>query len=116
MSASACARIASNVFERWLISRIDIPTPGSAMRSRWISSRTGSGMTAGPAEKLKTRCIAVMVSDADQMQIENIRVALLHRIEQRVRRRAVEVDAGDGGVSALEDDVLGFLHVDVPAA
>ncbi len=40
---------------RWLISKIDMPTPGSAISSRWACSRTGSGRTAGPGEKLKTR-------------------------------------------------------------
>ena len=52
---SALARIASKVFERWLISRIDMPSPGNARRSRWISSSTGTGITAGPAEKSNTR-------------------------------------------------------------
>src|SRR3954471_8821795 len=47
----------SNVGLRWLISRIDAPTPGSAIRSRCASARTGSGSTAGPAEKLNTRCV-----------------------------------------------------------
>ena len=51
-SASAAARIDSNAAERWLISRIDMPTFGSAIMSRWISSSTGSGSTAGPEEKL----------------------------------------------------------------
>ena len=32
-----------------------------------------------------------------------------------VGRRAVEIDARDGGLRALEDDVLGFLHVDFAA-
>src|SRR5688500_16644862 len=57
MSATAPSRISSNVFERWLISRIDIPAPGSASRSRRTSSRTGSGRTAGPAPKLKMRSV-----------------------------------------------------------
>ena len=47
----------SNVGLRWLISRIDAPTPGSAIRSRCASANTGSGNTAGPAEKLNTRCV-----------------------------------------------------------
>ncbi len=59
-SASAFAMTSSKIFERWLTSRIDIPTPGSETRSRWICSSTGTGMTAGPEEKLKTRAVAVV--------------------------------------------------------
>ena len=55
MSASAPWMIASNAFDRWLISRIDMPTPGSETRSRCASSSTGVGSTAGPALKLKMR-------------------------------------------------------------
>ena len=55
MLASQPPMIASKVFERWLISRTDMPTPGSATRSRCASSRTGTGSTAGPAAKLKMR-------------------------------------------------------------
>ena len=42
----------SKTFERWLTSRMDMPTPGSASMSRWISSSTVRGSTAGPGEKL----------------------------------------------------------------
>jgi hypothetical protein len=52
MSASALCMMSSNVLERWLISITDMPTPGRATRSRRASSSTGSGSTAGPAEKL----------------------------------------------------------------
>src|SRR5687767_5789240 len=55
MSASARARTSSNTFDRWLTSRIDMPTPGSDTRSRCACSSTGTGSTAGPAEKLKMR-------------------------------------------------------------
>jgi len=47
----------SNAVDRWLISRIDMPTPGSARRSRWIASSTDKGSTAGPAAKLKMRAV-----------------------------------------------------------
>ena len=47
--------ILSNAFERWLISRIEMPVPGSASRSRCASCNAESGKTAGPGEKLKTR-------------------------------------------------------------
>src|SRR5712692_7109006 len=49
--------ISSKVFERWLISITDMPTPGSASRSLCASSKTGSGMIAGPALKLKIRSV-----------------------------------------------------------
>src|SRR5687767_13898851 len=62
MSATARCKMSSNVLERWLISITDMPTPGSATRSRWASSSTGGGSTAGPAEKLKTRVMVVMGS------------------------------------------------------
>src|SRR5688572_31716224 len=55
MSASARARTSSNTLDRWLTSRIDIPTSGSDTRSRWACSSTATGSTAGPAEKLKMR-------------------------------------------------------------
>ena len=41
--------MSSKVFERWLISRIDIPAPGSARKCRCASSSTGSARTEGPA-------------------------------------------------------------------
>src|SRR5688572_22774667 len=65
----------SKVFDRWLISSTDMPTPGSDTRSRCASSSTGSGRTAGPAEKLKTRWVVVAIglSQHDELQIENIR-------------------------------------------
>src|SRR5206468_11656848 len=130
-SASACSRIDSNVFERWLISRIDMPTPGSASRSRWISSRTGTGSTAGPAAKLKTRCTVVIgrlfdqprnhfrafvanCSDGDKVEVQNIRVSITNRPQQSLRRRTVEVDSRNGGLGSIENHVLGFLNVDVP--
>src|SRR5215204_1431670 len=55
MSAIAPLRRSSNVFERWLISMTDMPTPGSETSSRCACSSTGSGMMAGPAEKLNSR-------------------------------------------------------------
>src|SRR5262252_5149849 len=34
-----------------------MPTPGSESNSRWACSKTGTGSTAGPGEKLKTRSV-----------------------------------------------------------
>src|SRR5438874_1042824 len=100
MSASACAKIDSNAAERWLISRIDIPTPGSASRSRWMSSSTTTGSTAGPAEKLYTRwtdgisvscsLVPAKFSYGHKMQVEDVLVGLDLR-QQVGRRRAVEI-------------------------
>ena len=59
-SASQPSMMSSNGFERWLISRIDMPTPGSESRSRCACSSTSTGSTAGPAEKLKMRVVVVM--------------------------------------------------------
>ena len=56
------------------------------------------------------------VSDRDKVQIEDVGVAVLHHFQQRVRRRAVEVDACDGRLRAFENHVLGFLHVDLALA
>src|SRR6266550_2403728 len=49
--------ISSKVFERWLISITDMPTPGSDNISLCASSKTGTGITAGPALKLKIRSV-----------------------------------------------------------
>src|SRR6185503_11020153 len=126
MSASAFASTASKVSDRWLISRIDMPTPGSVTRSRWISSSTGSGSTAGPAAKLKMRLtVGMSVPSAarggprlnrDQVQIEDVVVAVADLLQQRVGRRAVEVDARHRRLRPFEYDVLGLLHVDLALA
>ena len=50
------------------------------------------------------------------MQIEDVAVPLLHLLQQRGGRRAVEVDARDRRLGAFEDHVLGFLDVDLAAA
>src|SRR5436309_6826745 len=50
-------------------------------------------------------------SDRYQMQIENIAVPVLNRVEQRVGWRPIEVDARDGGLRPFENHVLGFLDV-----
>jgi hypothetical protein len=57
MSAIAPFSRSSNAFDRWLISITDMPTPGSESMSRWACSSTGTGRTAGPAEKLKIRAV-----------------------------------------------------------
>src|SRR2546425_2593009 len=49
--------ISSKVLERWLISITDMPTPGSDNMFAPASSRTGTGITAGPALKLKIRSV-----------------------------------------------------------
>src|SRR6185436_1419504 len=54
---SASLKILSKVFERWLISITDIPTPGRLSMSRCAASKTGTGNTAGPALKLKIRSV-----------------------------------------------------------
>src|SRR5262249_51649607 len=113
MSATARCRMSSKVFERWLISITDIPTPGSATRSRCASSRTGSGRTAGPAAKLKIR---VVVTDMSQLhcsrlqpdygQIQNVFVAR-DPPQDVCARLAVEIDPRDRSLRAVENDVLG---------
>src|SRR5713226_4235713 len=55
MFASAATSTPSNHGERWLTSSTEAPMPGSASRSRWISSSTASGSAPGPGEKLNTR-------------------------------------------------------------
>src|SRR3954469_17618938 len=77
MSDCAPSMISSNGFDRWLISITDIPTPGSATRSRCASSSTGSGSTDGPAEELQTRCGGV---------------ALIYRVRRLSR---IEIHADD---------------------
>src|ERR1044071_122074 len=96
MSSCALCIKSSNVFERWLISITDIPTPGSAIRSRCASSSTASGRTAGPAEKLNTR-VAVGMKEApfvqldfNEVQIQDVRAAASDCLQQLRRRLSVE--------------------------
>src|SRR5512141_625552 len=135
MSASAPWMISSKGFERWLISRIDMPTPGSETRSRCTCSSTSSGSTAGPAAKLKMRDVVVAMSvslpgalgfrelvrcrrrtERHHADVKNIGIARLDPVQQRVGRLAVEVNPGDCRLRAGEHDVLGFLGVDLGVA
>src|SRR5438309_8769083 len=110
MSSCALCIRSSNVFERWLISITDMPTPGSVTRSRCASSSTGSGSTAGPAEKLNTRVAVGMKGSSvgnlnfNDVQAQNVLVAALDCFQQIWRRISIEVDARNGGLGALEDD------------
>jgi hypothetical protein len=61
MSPMAWFRMSSNVLDRWLISITDIPTPGNATRCLCASSKTGTGMMAGPAAKLKMRLFVIAI-------------------------------------------------------
>src|SRR5262252_8546451 len=96
MSASAPWITASNVFDRWLISITDMPTPGNATRSRCASSSTGSGSTAGPAAKLKMRC-----TDMDRDSPE--------RLVDGVRRFAVAHERLDDADGLGGDGFLGLI-------
>src|SRR5262249_49935328 len=120
MSASQPWITSSKVFDRWLTSRIDMPTPGSDTRSRCASSRTSSGSTAGPAEKLKIRVAGGMTNlsalQLDDPQIQHVRVAGFDPVADRRGRLAVEIDSRDGGLGPLEHDVLGLLDVEVRLA
>src|SRR5262245_31724276 len=120
-SAALCIR-SSNVFERWLISITDMPTPGSASKSRCASSSTAIGRTAGPAEKLNTRVAVGMKAapfvqlNLNEVQIQDVLVAAGDRVQQRCRRFPVEIDTGDRSLGAFEHDVLGFLNVEIARA
>src|SRR6185503_18442927 len=122
MSSCALCIRSSNVFERWLISMTDIPTPGSAIKSRCASSSTASGRTAGPAEKLNTRVAVGMKAapfvqlDLHEIQIQDVLVAASDRFQQLRRRLTIEIDARNCGLGALEHDVLGFLDVEIAGA
>src|SRR5262245_46493092 len=52
----------------------------------------------------------------DEMQSEDVAVPLLNLLQQRRGRSAVEIDARDRRLGAFENDVLGFLDVDLSAA
>src|SRR5678816_4213528 len=122
MSSWALCIRSSKVFDRWLISITDIPTPGSAIKSRCASSSTASGRTAGPAEKLNTRVAVGMKAapfvqlNLNEVQIQDVQVAASDHLQQRCRRLTVEIDTGDGGLGALKHDVLGFLDVEIARA
>src|SRR5262245_61338471 len=138
ISEIAPCRMSSKVFERWLISITDMPTPGSATRSRCASSSTGSGSTAGPAAKLKIRVVVVAgitrtpptpdswlrtpvlrdgsrEAGAGSRQFYDLHsqdvFVLCDRSQQWLARRSVEIDPGNGRFRAFENDVLGFLDV-----
>src|SRR5205807_1434162 len=104
-----------------------------------ISSSTDIGMTAGPAEKLRTRwtidivapgnakaatpaqhyislrALRALRSNRDQMQVQDVGVAGLNRREQRARRRAVEVDPRGDRVLELAGCVFRLVREDVEA-
>src|SRR5688500_10035425 len=80
----------SKVFDRWLISITDMPTPGSDTRSRCACSRTGSGSTAGPAEKLKMRGVKVeAIEQAYRAPGSGLRAPLGNWSKAFARRAAV---------------------------
>src|SRR3954452_7681946 len=128
-SASQPSMMSSNGFDRWLISRIDMPTPGSDSRSRCACSSTSTGRIAGPAEKLKMRVVVVMIfrvlkrwsvfllscrrSKADDLQIEDVGTLPFDAVAQHRGRSAIEVDAGHRRLCPLEDDIFRLLHVQV---
>src|SRR5262245_8382009 len=128
MSAIAVLRRSSNVFERWLISITDMQTPGSEMRSRCACSRTGSGNTAGPAEKLWIRVVVGMNAAPELMEplwlslyfhnlnAEDVATSVFDGAKKFRVGLAVNVDTCDRGLRASENNVLGFLHVQVAAA
>src|SRR5215831_777347 len=132
MSASAFWMIASKVFDRWLISITDMPTPGSATRSRCASSSTGSGSTAGPAAKLKMRCTD-MDRDSPGRLVDGVRrLAVGHEglndadglgrdgflrlIGRRADvMRAVDARRADDRVGEIATGLRRFLREDVEA-
>src|SRR5580700_6033211 len=59
-SASACAATSTKGLLRWLISMTDVPPPCQSSNSSRACSRTSSGSTAGPGEKLKTRTTEIL--------------------------------------------------------
>ena len=57
-------------------------------------------------------CI-VRSSDGDHLHADDVLVARFDLPHDILSRFSIEVDAGDRGMGALEDDVLGLLHVDL---
>src|SRR5688572_15484094 len=109
MSASARASTSSNTFDRWLTSRIDMPTPGSATSSLFACSSTGTGSTAGPAEKLKMRSDFMNQQSISKFGLEPCR---LRRHDFTRVRHIHQVDEADGihrkrdGHPAAVDELL----------
>src|SRR5918997_3601092 len=52
------------------------------------------------------------ILNLQKAQLDDVRVGRLQLFERVGGRRGFEVDAGDGRLGALEDDVLHLLHVD----
>src|SRR3954451_4394991 len=110
--------MSSKGFERWLISRIDMPTPGSETRSRCACSRTSSGRIAGPAEKLKIRVVVTITPPLRKSYdpyIENVRILGLDQFAKPVGRSPIQIDSRNGCFRPLEHDVFRFLNVEMPA-
>src|SRR5687767_1169495 len=95
----------SNVFERWLISSTDMPTPGRDTRSRCASSSTGIGKTAGPAEKLNTRCVvvAIWLSRFYEYQLNHVRQQTVSELRFEPRRFRRHDAAGVGDAHQVVD-------------
>src|SRR3954454_4961430 len=102
-----------------MISRMDMPTPGRARRSRCACSRTSSGRIAGPAEKLKILVVVTIsppLRKSYDLQVENVAVVDPDAFAQGSGRRAIQVDPGDGGLCPFKHDVFCLLHVEIAAA
>src|SRR5687767_7854819 len=84
MSASQPWMMSSKVFDRWLISSTDMPTPGSDTRSRCASSSTSTGSTAGPAEKLNIRVVVELDAIFTVLSQQNRRTGAIGVREQSV--------------------------------
>src|SRR5947207_14445095 len=95
--ASAPWMISSKVFERWLISITDIPTPGSANICAPASSKTGRGMIAGPALKLKIRSVIIVLDRFADLRMRHlfrldVTVEFFAREQPQFDRRFRETD------------------------
>src|SRR6476620_6041405 len=96
-----------------------MPTPGRARRSRCACSSTSTGRIAGPAEKLKILVVVTIsppLRKSYDLQVENVAVVHPDAFAERRRRRAVQVDSGDGSLCPFEHDVFGLLHVEISTA
>src|SRR5512143_488731 len=116
-ACSASTMIRSKTLPRWLSSMTPMPLPATFQRSCCACLRTGSGSTPGPAPRLKMRSFIGSPTpsvERGQVHADDVLVAAADRLDRRGIGQTVEMDAGQGRLRAVVDDVLDLFHVDVP--
>src|SRR5262249_32876577 len=72
--------------------------------------------TCREIENASRGCHELSPLELDDLKVEHVGVLGLDAVAQRSRGSSVEVDASNRGLCSFEDNVFGFLHVQVVAA